>query len=80
MHVAIIVRQENFVPRCWIFLVLAFEIPSAFSCRSTIPRRMTTGVARPENDACSGEACGWLAVEIICLIKRSFVDVAFKSM
>ena len=36
--------------------------------------------ARPVKDACSGEGCGWLAIEVICLIKRSFVDVAFKSM
>ena len=57
-----------FVARCCVTWISAFVIPSAFSCRCTSPRRMTTGVARPEKDACSGERCGRLAVEVICLL------------
>ena len=33
---------------------------------------MTTGVARPDKDACSCEGCGRLAAEVICLLERSF--------
>ena len=62
-----------FVGRCSITWILAFEIPSAFNCKSTSPRRVTTEVARPEKDACSGEGCGRLAVEVICLLERSSV-------
>ena len=33
---------------------------------------MMTEVALPEKDACSGEGCDRLAVEVICLLERSF--------